>query len=119
LLKLPSHSSHRLQPLDFSCFRSLKAAWDKALVTFQRQSNFVSMTKSNFVDLLGQVWPIALTQTNILSGFRETGIFPLDRCKYPKSLFDPVKLQSYEFTLRGVEMAPTLNNRQQNVVSVC
>lgn len=35
LLKLPSHTSHLLQPLDMGVFKGIKTNWDKSLVKWQ------------------------------------------------------------------------------------
>ena len=55
LLKLPSHTTNRLQPLDVSCFRPLKLAWDERLIGFQRANAFKGLKKRTFVDLLSEV----------------------------------------------------------------
>jgi hypothetical protein len=44
-IKLPAHMTHRLQPLDLCCFKSLKMAWDKELVSFQRHHGFSHLKK--------------------------------------------------------------------------
>lgn len=38
IILLPPHSSHLLQPLDLSVFKSLKNTWDQRLVSYTRQS---------------------------------------------------------------------------------
>ena len=47
-----------------------------------------SISKSTFVDLFSQVWCKGLSETNIISGFRATGIFPINRDKYNIKCFD-------------------------------
>jgi hypothetical protein len=86
LLKLPSHLTHQLQPLDKTCFKALKSIWDQRLVSYQRENNFRNIGKSESVDLLCEVWHKGLTEANVCSGFRETGIFPVDRTKYSRQL---------------------------------
>jgi hypothetical protein len=87
LIKLPSHSTNLLQPLDVSCFRPLKLLWDKQLISFQRLHNFRNISKSQCVDILSSVWRDGLSESNVRSGFRKCGIFPLNRCMYPKTAF--------------------------------
>ena len=55
-----------------------------------------SMTKADFVDNLASVWFECLTPQNIRSGFVSTGVFPVDRKKYPVYLFDTHLLKRYE-----------------------
>jgi hypothetical protein len=76
IVKLPSHTSDKLQPLDESCFRPLKNEWYKKLSNYQRDNGFRQISKAESVDLLCDVWLSAMTPANIKSGFLKTGIFP-------------------------------------------
>jgi hypothetical protein len=96
VIKLPSHTTNHLQPLDSSCFRPLKLAWDERLVQHQRENGFTALSKRQFVDLLSDVWPKALKTSTVQSGFRETGIFPLNAHAFPRKLFSPAMLKVYE-----------------------
>jgi hypothetical protein len=96
LLKLPSHTTHYLQPCDVSIFRPLKVAWNKSLTTYQREHGFRQLVKSEQVNLLCSVWNECLSTSNVKSGFRKTGIYPIDRSQYPTSSFDPLQLASYK-----------------------
>lgn len=97
IVKLPPHSTDVLQPLDKCCFGPLKSAWDKALVKWQRETNG-KMSKSDFSNLLGRLWHTGLSEENVKSGFRHTGIFPLDQNQYPTTRFHPEKLARYKVT---------------------
>ena len=44
-------------------------------------------SKSVFVDLLSEIWHTCLSSSNIISGFRATGIYPINREKYPQDRF--------------------------------
>jgi hypothetical protein len=96
IIKLPSHTTDRLQPLDVSCFRPLKMAWDERLVAYQRKNGFEPLKRAEFVDLLCEVWPEKLSSSTIKSGFRKTGVFPLDSSQFPRTAFQPSKLKAYE-----------------------
>jgi hypothetical protein len=96
IIKLPSHTTDRLQPLDVSCFRPLKMSWDERLVAYQRKNGFVSLNRAEFVDLLCEVWLEKLSSSTIKSGFRKTGVFPLDSSQFPRTAFQPSKLKAYE-----------------------
>lgn len=52
--------------------------------------------KSDFIDLLGSIWDDVFIERNIKSGFRKTGIYPLDRTVYPESEFNVDKLAFYK-----------------------
>ena len=95
IIKLPSHTTDLLQPLDKSCFRPLKLEWDKTLIKWQME-NQRKLSKSEFADLLCETWNRGFKPATIISGFVSTGIYPVNRMKYPLSRFDPVKLAKYK-----------------------
>jgi hypothetical protein len=47
------------------------------------------------VDLLSATWDISLSESNARSGFRKTGIYPLDRKAFDKKLLNQVLLEIY------------------------
>jgi hypothetical protein len=96
VIKLPSHTTNRLQPLDVSCFKPLKTAWDKELVRKQRESGFRHLSKSDFVDSLCSIWGGALKPDSVKAGFEKTGIFPMDSSKFPIQTFQKSKLVAYQ-----------------------
>lgn len=51
--------------------------------------------ESMFSEILGKVWLAGMKMENILTGFRTTGILPVDKNKFPLSEFDPVELNTY------------------------
>lgn len=95
VIKLPPHTTDVLQQLDKCCFRSLKYEWDLILVDWFR-INCRTLQKSEFVNILCEVWQNGLKPDNIISGFRSTGIYPSDRTKYPVPRFDPEKFRRYQ-----------------------
>ena len=77
LLILPSHSTHRLQPLDVSLFAPLATFYTNGLNQLLSNSlGMVSMTKRAFWSIFWPAWRQAFTPENIESGFKKTGIFP-------------------------------------------
>ena len=96
IIKLPPHTTDRLQPLDVCCFKPLKIQWDKAIAKFQQTNNARRITKSEFVDLVGQVWSSAFTEKNILKSFEKTGMYPVNRTRYPEIAFKPNLLSVYK-----------------------
>lgn len=96
IIKLPAHTTDLLQPLDKCVFRPLKCLWEKRLIMWQRENQrSLAASKSEFVDLICEIWHEALKSDNIISGFRTTGIFPFNRNQYPISRLDPVKFKRY------------------------
>lgn len=85
LMVLPSHTSHKTQPLDVGIFGPLKAALaretDRA-TTYDHGS----IAKDIWASRLAMARHTALTEHNIHVGWRETGIFPFS----PKRLLDKI-----------------------------
>ncbi len=75
VLCMPPHSSHLLQPLDFGCFAVLKRSYGS--VVDQKMSLGVNhIDKHEFLLLYLQARAQSLSQSNIKSGFRVTGLVP-------------------------------------------
>ena len=99
IVKYPPHVTDQLQPLDVTCFGPLKRKWESLLNEWVVEWGS-KLTKANFVNLLSKVWHEGLKPSNVVSGFRTTGIFPVDREKYKKSRLDPRLLKRYENWVR-------------------
>lgn len=95
ILKLPPHSSHILQPLDLSVFKSLKVKWEQALLQWQRHNEGRKIPKQKFSSLVGQIWKE--TDPGIISnGFRKAGIYPYNADVVPKEQYDPLSYKRWE-----------------------
>lgn len=96
LIRLPSHLTDKLQPLDKCVFGPVKNHWEKILVEYGKSEfgqSHQRLTRKEFVELLGEVRRISMTPANITSGFRSTGIFPLDKKVFPERQFNPIDLK--------------------------
>jgi len=96
LIKLPAHTTDKLQPLDKCCFRPLKAKWDRSIAKWTSDNHAKRISKPEFIELTGETWREVFTENLIKSSFESIGIFPVDKCKYPRSAFNPRLLQMYE-----------------------
>lgn len=86
---LPSNTTHELQPLDKSVFKSFESCWDdELLLEYDRNKNF-KLNRSNLGSILSKVWARSVTARNIMSGFRATGIYPFDPHVIPEEAFAP------------------------------
>ena len=86
-----------MQPLDVTCFSPLKRHWEQLLAS--RENTLgprECLSKPLLVDLLCSIWREGLSSANAISGFKATGMFPVDRTKYPKERMDPRLLKQYE-----------------------
>ena len=80
------NATHLLQPLDVAVFRSLKIEWRKILDCWRRESRVKgSIPKNQFPGLLAKLQN-QLKSDNLISGFRASGIYPVDRQNVLKRL---------------------------------
>jgi hypothetical protein len=76
-LWLPSHSSHLLQPLDVACFSSVKEHYRRGVEQLARDGqNHVDV--DDFLRIYAAAHSQALSNKNIESAFKSTGIFPFN-----------------------------------------
>ena len=79
LLCLPAHTTHALQPLDVAVFKSLKAYFSRSLRTCCFTKKDFIVTKRDFARVVKEPFEMAFSISNIKSGFRKCGIYPVDR----------------------------------------
>lgn len=78
LCRLPSHTSHKLQPCDVGVFAPLKAAYrDEVERLFRGSVNTVG--KEHFTLLYSPARDKAFSKRNITNAWAATGLFPLNR----------------------------------------
>ncbi|KAG5262976.1 hypothetical protein AALO_G00281080 [Alosa alosa] len=79
LVCLPANTTHMLQPLDVSVFGPLKNAFTKLASSLGLVRGDLVVSKRRFSAVIKHAYLKAVTPANIMSGFRKTGLFPLDR----------------------------------------
>lgn len=89
LLSLPPPTSHKLQPLDRSVFGPLKKYLADAMEAWMKSNPGKTMTIYDVAELAGKALPKASTPSNIMSGFRVSGIFPFNRNVFEDWEFAP------------------------------
>jgi hypothetical protein len=79
LLPLPPNVTHLYQPLDVSVFKPFKVVLRKKIQEFMITSGNVSINKKDAVKITSAAWKAGVEQrpSNIVSGFRATGIYPV------------------------------------------
>ena len=76
IIILPSHTTHKIQPLDVAVFKSLKSHYDKAVDSWLREHPGRGVQESNVASLFAEAWGKAATVGNAISGFRKARIEP-------------------------------------------
>ena len=79
VLTFPPHCSHKLQPLDRTVYGPMKSYYNSAANSHMISRPGSRLTIYNVAELVGKAFPLAATPRNITSGFKCTGIYPLDR----------------------------------------
>lgn len=74
---LPAHTSHFLQPLDVTVFKSFKTHYEKALAYHPLKNEGSLPSKDTIAAITKVPWELAFSEKNVRSGFRRSGIFPL------------------------------------------
>ena len=77
IITLPSHTSHRLQPLDVSIFKPFKVAFQACRDRWTMGNKGQTARKEELAEWVAEGLKKALTSTKIQKGFVATGIWPL------------------------------------------
>ncbi|TAQ90358.1 hypothetical protein B7494_g1303 [Chlorociboria aeruginascens] len=95
LCRLPSHTSHKLQPCDVAVFSSLKDAYREQVDRLE-QGGVNTIGKQHFTSLLSPAREKAFTPRNIKAGFAASGLYPFNPDRVlrhmPKPPADPDNL---------------------------
>ena len=86
LYVLPPHTSHILQPMDVGCFGPFSKIYSNECLKFQR-SHGATVTHYTVCSLACKAYAAALSQQNLQSAFRRSGIHPYNPDSIPRSLF--------------------------------
>ena len=77
LCRIPSHTSHKLQPCDIAVFGPLKAAYRNQVERLER-GGVNTIGKEHFTSLYSPARKRALTEKNIRAGWAKSGLFPFN-----------------------------------------
>ena len=88
LCRLPSHTSHKLQPCDVAVFGPLKNAYRDQVDRLERAGTN-TIGKEHFTSLYSHARQTALTKKNILAGFAKCGLQPFNPDRVLKDIPKP------------------------------
>ena len=101
ILAIPGHTSHILQPIDSTPFANFKTAWNQNLSQYLATNAGCAMPKQHFWIPFWPSWCKAMTVAAIQSGFRKTGIFPVNRRMIKDSDLGPSATTDNTANLQG------------------
>jgi len=88
LCRLPSHTSHKLQPCDVAVFAPLKSAYRNQVERLYR-GGVNTVRKEHFTSLYSRARELAFTERNIAAGWAATGLFPFNPDRVLKNIPKP------------------------------
>jgi hypothetical protein len=88
LCRLPSHTSHKLQPCDVGVFGPLKTAYREQVEQLYR-GGANTVGKQHFTLLYSRARSLAFTSRNIKSGWSKTGLYPFNPDRVLKEIQRP------------------------------
>jgi hypothetical protein len=89
LCRIPSHTSHKLQPCDVAVFAPLKAAYRDEAEQLER-GGVNTIGKGHFTYLYSPARKRAFTKKNILARWAKSGLFPFNPDKVLRDVPKPV-----------------------------
>nr|XP_047137615.1 uncharacterized protein LOC124814102 [Hydra vulgaris] len=96
MLSLPSHTTHRLQPLDRSFFKALNSKYNTACDKWMRTHPGRCITQYQVSQLFGEAYSKVVGMEIAINGFRDTGIWPVDSSVFREEDFVPCEILSGE-----------------------
>ena len=79
LFVLPPHTSHVTQPLDVGVFGPLKKMYYAGCSDYMLKNPGASVTKYDLASLTCKPYLKAMSAENLISAFRKTGVFPVNK----------------------------------------
>jgi hypothetical protein len=89
LCRIPSHTSHKLQPCDVGVFGPLKAAYREEVERLYR-GGAETVGKEHFTSLYSPARERSLTHRNILAGWAKAGLHPLNPDRVLRDIQKPL-----------------------------
>ena len=111
ILCLPPHSTHVLQPLDKSFFKSMKVNFQEACRKFMQQHPGRAITRSDFPELFTYSYNKSANATIAANGFMRTGIYPLNVEAIPEEAYEP----SMTFDDKALSTTPNSDTDSESV----
>lgn len=89
MFSFPPHCTHKLQPLDISVYGPFKKYLSSAHDAWLRSNPGKTISIYEIPKLVATALPLAMTPTNIMSGFKKAGIYPFDNKIFSEEDFMP------------------------------
>lgn len=118
LLSFPPHTSHKLQPLDRGVYGPFKHYVNGAMDNWMKSHPGQTMTIYDIPGVVAEAFPKATTPTNIMGGFRVSGIWPFNRDIFGDDEFSPSSVTDRDLLENNlVETTATSNENDGSVAN--
>ncbi|KYN06058.1 PREDICTED: uncharacterized protein LOC108783334 [Cyphomyrmex costatus] len=87
MLSFPPHCSHKLQILDVSVYGPIKKYVNRAMDCWMTNHPGQRMTIYDIPGIINECLPKACTPSNIISGFKKTGVMPFNKDNFDEHDF--------------------------------
>lgn len=104
-LSIPPHTSHKLQPLDVAVYGPIKKYFEIEVNSFQKEHPGRIINQYDIAKLFTGAYLKGATPGNAISGFRASGIYPLNRHIIGDEHFAPSEV--YEINSANTTSVPT------------
>ena len=124
IICLPPNTTHVLQPLDVSFFKSLKSKWDRVNEEFCRSNHGQFVTKATFAKVFKMAWDTCVGNPGtVQNGFIRIGLAPFKRMSLQDILKDkdlsPSQCLNRPFQARASTTCSSINSDQTQPLSAC
>lgn len=108
IVTLPPHTSNKTQPLDLSVFGPFKTYFNGAANGWMLAHPGKTISVYQMAELMGEAWLRAANPMNIISGFKTSGIWPVNRYVFQDDQFLPSSVTDRDLPVSAA--LPTLSS---------
>ena len=117
LYRLVPNATHLMQPLDNGVFGLLKKEWQITVKRHTKESPGESIGKKNFASKLAETQMRFFAPYKIVSSFKKTGIFPINRSAISNDLLKPSNTFQLESPSKEEVNVDQTEKRAPNVIA--
>ena len=114
ILTFPPHCSHRLQPLDITAFGPFKSRYRASMNNWMTSNPATRITIYNVPEFAKDTFYSAFNIHNIVSGFKNTGIYPLNNNIFTEDDFLPSAITDHPLTSEQLQSNIAVENSSIN-----
>lgn len=110
VVSFPPHTSHRLQPLDITVFGPFTNCANQFIADWLKSNPGRTMTIHDMAPIINNALQTAATERNIISGFGNSGVLPLNRQHFQDIDFMPAATTDRPYNEVPVDANADTNN---------